>query len=336
MQDSNFRDMVTADIQRHLGWAGLKPGDVHALIWGAAYHRSLKVKIRKYLIDRVWNRFQMNAFKLSEANMAAFAKQVQRRSPRLLFGYAASINQFAHFIRHSPFKDISFDSIVVTAELLLPSARQNIEETFRGKAFNRYGTLDLGGVACECPAHTGLHVSLENNFVEILCGGSQARPGEVGEIIVTNLNNLGMPFIRYSIDDAGAWYEGGDCPCGRQMPMLDRIEGRITEMFITRDGRSIRAAFSSGFKCLAHPAIRQFQVIQKSLDEFTLRLVTSEDLPQAILENIARSFQVVFGETARVNIEFLEEIPALPSGKHAYAVSEVSKGEHRINEIINV
>lgn len=274
MQDNNYRDAVTADIQRHMGWAGWKLGDLHAMIWGAPQNPTLSRKLRLAMIDRIWNRFQINAFALTDESLTAFTKRVQRQTPKILFGYATSLFHFAQFIRQSSYRDISFRAIFSTSELLLPPVRQFIEDTFHCKVFDRYASLELGGIACECEAHTGLHISMENNFIEILNDGLLAKPGEVGDIIVTNLNNFGMPFIRYSIGDAGAWYTGENCPCGRASTLLRMIEGRLVDSFYTRDGRRVWSGFAgAGFRCLTHPAIKQFQVVQKSLDKMIVRLV---------------------------------------------------------------
>jgi len=323
MQDSNFRDYVTADVQRHMGWAGWVLGDPQAVIWGARLDRKFKQKIRAQMIDWVWNRVQLNAFLMTEETMSAFSKQIRKRKPRILFGYATCLHQFAQFIQHSAYTDIKFDGIFSTAEVLLPPVRQYLEDTFSCKVFNRYGTLELGGIACECNAHTGLHVSEENNYIEILEGESPVGIGELGSIIVTNLNNLGMPFIRYSIGDEGTWYAGNQCPCGRSSIMLENIEGRLTDMFRTQDGHLVRAAFSGGFQCLNHPTIIKFQAIQKSLDRILMRLVPNGEIPQSTLDEIVRSIRTTFGENVFVEFEFLDEIQPLPSGKHQYAVSEL-------------
>ena len=325
MQDSDFRDAVTADIQRHMGWAGWELGDLQALIWGAPIRPTLPKKLRARLIDWVWNRFQTDAFVMTDKTMTAFAQRVRRQKPPILFGYATSLYRFAQFIRQSPFQDMTFKGIFSSAELLLPSVRDFIENTFRCRVFNRYGTLELGGVACECGAHTGLHVSVENNYAEILCNGYPAEPGEVGDIIVTNLNNRGMPFIRYSIGDAGAWYLGEKCPCGRVSPMLQAIEGRIVDSFKTGDGRIVWAGFAgAAFHCLDNPAIKQFQVVQKSLDNIVVRLVPDGEIPRPVLDEITHAIQVIFGVKVKVNFEFPDAISPLPSGKHRYAVSELN------------
>jgi phenylacetate-CoA ligase len=325
MQDNDYRDSFTADIQRHLGWAGWKMGQLHAYLWGANFEVTAQQAVRTRLLDWTWNRFLTNAFLLTDKSLAAFTAQVRRRRPKLLFGYASSLYRFAQYVRQQGYDDITFNGIFSSAEVLLPAVRQHIEATFRCKMFDRYGTKELGGIACECEAHTGLHISAENNYVEVINkSGQPAQPGEVGDIIVTNLNNLGMPFIRYSIGDAGAWDIGSPCSCGRTAPMLSLVQGRIVDTFKTRDGRTAWAGFSgAAYGTLAHPAIKQFQVVQKSLDLISVRLVKTGDIPQAVLDQLARTIRIAFGDNVQVEFEFPTQIQRLPSGKHQYAVSEL-------------
>jgi phenylacetate-CoA ligase len=325
MQDSYFQDYTTAETQHHMSWIGWNFGDQHAWVYIAPPKPTLKEKVRAQIADWAWNRFQLNACSMNEEAMIAFAKHLQLQKPKLLWCCTSSLYHFARFIRTSPYLGITFDGIFTTAEVLLPAVRQYIEETFQCKLFNRYGTMELGGVACECQAHTGYHVSVDNNYIEILNNGFPTQADHVGDIIVTNLNNRAMPFIRYSLGDAGAWHVGENCPCGRSAPMLSVIEGRITEMFQTRDGHFVRAGFSGGFSCLTHPAIKQFQVIQKSLDQMVMRLVPDGEVPESVLDEIRRTIQDTFGNNVGVDFEFLHKIPLLPSGKHQYAISELNK-----------
>jgi len=280
--------------------------------------------LRTQIADWSWNRFQLNACAMDDESMSAFARHLLRQKTKLLWCCTSSLYHFARFIRTSPYQGITFDGIFTTSEVLLPAVRQFIEETFRCKIFNRYGTMELGGVACECEAHTGYHISTDNNYLEILRNGLPTRSVELGDIIVTNLNNRAMPFIRYSVGDVGAWYAGENCSCGRSAPMLSTIEGRITEMFKTREGRYVRSAFSGGFSCLAHPSIKQFQVVQKSLDNMVIRLVKDGMVPPNILDEISQSIRSTYGDNVVVDFEFPEKILPLPSGKHQYAVSELN------------
>jgi phenylacetate-CoA ligase len=325
MQDHAFRDNVTADIQRHLGWAGWRMGQLHAYLWGSNFEETIGHSLRTRLIDWEWNRFLTNAFTLTEEKMELFAKRVQRERPRVIFGYGSSLYQFAQFVRQKKYQGITFDGIISSAEVLPQAFRQVIEETFKCKVLNRYGTKELGGVACECEAQKGLHVSVENNLVEILCDGRQAVPGETGSIIVTNLNNYGMPFIRYSIGDEAAWNDAGPCTCGRSAPRLKTVEGRIVDQFMTRDGRTSWAGFAGdGYSSLlAQPNIKQFQIIQESLDKISVLLVKDGEIPTPLLNRIERTLKTAFGEEVVVEFQFPDQIPLLPSGKHRYAISKV-------------
>ncbi len=324
MQDNDFRDYVTADLHRHLGWAGWQFGQIHAYIWGTNFEVALAQSLRTRLMDWVLNRFVTNAYVLTDESMAAFAAEVRRRRPRLLFGYASSLYHFAQFARRQGFDDLTFDGIFSSAEVLYPAQRQFIEETFHCRMFNRYGTRDLGGVACECDAHTGLHASIENNYIEIvrdLESGEPAPPGETGHIVVTNLNNHGMPFIRYSIEDMGAWSTRDRCPCGRELPLMAVVEGRRVDMFRTPDGRTVWGGFASPL--FGMPGVRRFQVVQKSLDLVVVRIVRDGELDAERLATIERTIHTALGEQVTVRFEYPDEIPVLDSGKYRYALSEV-------------
>lgn len=323
MQDNNFRDYVTADILRHLGWAGWQLGQVNAYIYGASFEVEKAQEIRTRLMDWALNRFLTNAYVLSEESMSAFVTQVRRRRPRIVFGYASSLYRFAQFVRERGFDDIKFDAIFSTAEVLYPAQRQFIEEVMEGKMFNRYATRELSCISCECEAHTGLHASIENVYIEILKDDQPAQAGEVGDIIVTNLNNYGMPFIRYSVEDMGAWHVGDECPCGRGLPMMDLVQGRRVDVFKTRDGQEVWGGFASllfGMK-----GVKRFQLVQKSLDHVVARIVKDADLDKAGLAEIERTVKIALGDHVNVEFEFPDEIAVYDSGKYRYAICEIDK-----------
>lgn len=325
MQDSTFRDAVTADIQRHIGWAGWQLGDPQAFIWGAKLNPTVQQRLRLAWIDRVWNRFQIDAFALSISAMQTFANRARREHARILFGYPTGIQVFARFVRSSSFMGLTFDSVFTTAERLLPSVRREIEETFQARVFNRYGSLELGGIACECEAHQDLHMSVENNLVEIVADGAPTSPGQTGEVIVTNLNNYGMPFIRYQVGDFASLRPEASCPCGRSTPKLASVEGRTVEALRATDGTMIWGGFAGApWRCLTDPSIRQFQVCQKSLEQLVFRLVPAGEIPTSVLAEIRNAVHHTFGDNCHAEFDFVEAISPLPSGKHQYVVSEVN------------
>jgi phenylacetate-CoA ligase len=323
MQDNDFRDNVTADLHRHLGWAGWKIGEPHAYIWGASFEVQASQAIRARAMNWVLNRFVTNAYALSKESMSRFITQVRRRRPSILMGYPSSLYAFAEFLDEYGIDDIQFDAVFSSAEVLYPAQRQVLEGTFGGRVFDRYGTRELGGIGCECEAHAGLHTSVENVYIEILRDGEPAKTGEVGDLVVTNLNNYGMPFLRYGIEDVGAWRVQNICPCGRDLPMMDLVQGRRVDMFHTRDGRAVWGGFASPL--FGMPGIKQFQLVQKSFDLVLARIVKDENLDQAKLVEIERCVKAALGDHVVTKFEFPDEIAVYESGKYRYVLSALEE-----------
>jgi phenylacetate-coenzyme A ligase PaaK-like adenylate-forming protein len=323
MQDNSCRDHAMADLYRHLGWAGWRLGQCYAWIWGADFEEQTSQNIRSRTRDWILNRMETNAFSLSEESMRAFATQVRRRRPMILVGYPSSMCWFAEFVQEHGLDDINFEAISSAAEVLYPDQRQLLEKVFGAQVFDRYATRELGTIAYECEAHTGLHVTVENIYVEVLQDGEPAKAGEVGEIILTNLHNYGMPFIRYRLEDIGTWSTRDSCECGRRLPMMDLKLARSVDTFRTRDGRRIWGEFATPI--LEVPGVKRFQVVQKSLDLVVVRIVRDADLNEAKLIKIESELKLALGEQVTVTFEFPDEIPVYGSGKYRYAISEIDQ-----------
>ncbi len=325
MQDTAFRDYVTADIHRHLGWAGWQWGKAHAYIWGANFEVKAAQSLRARLMNWTLNRFVTNAYVLSEESMAQFSAEIRRRRPRILFGYPSTLYRYAEFVCDNRLDDIKFEALLSSSEVLYPAQRRFIENIFNGKLFNHYGTRELGAIGCECEAHSGLHTSPENNYIEILqaSGGNEpAPPGKAGRIVVTNLNNYGMPFIRYSLDDLVSWSLKTDCACGRALPMLSIVEGRQNDMFKTRDGKMVWGGITNPLWEVK--GLRQFQVIQKTYDWIVVRVVNDNgSLSRSTKDKVRRAIQAALGENIRVEFHFPKSIAVESSGKYRYQICEV-------------
>ena len=114
--------------------------------------------------------------------------------------------------------------------MLYPHQRKTIEETFECKVFDNYSNPESGGNANECNHHNGLHLGQEWAISEFVDKNHEVffHPEEKGEMINTNLNNLAMPIIRYSTEDLGTLSDS-KCTCGRELPLLNSLEGRISD-----------------------------------------------------------------------------------------------------------
>jgi phenylacetate-CoA ligase len=321
IQDLNFRDYVMAGVHCHLQYTGWQFGECHAYIWGADYEVATQKSIRACLLHWSLNRFVTNAFTLSEESMAAFVQKIRQRHPQVLVGYASALERFAEFVQANRLDDIKFSGITSTAEVLYPDQRELIERTFGCEVINRYATRELGGIACECLEHTGLHIGVGEVYVEVLRDGVPVPAGEDGDIVVTNLNNYGMPFIRYHVGDVGQLSDAV-CPCGRGLPMMQVVHGRATDMFKTRDGQAIHGEFFTHL-FYGMSQVKQFQVVQKSFDHIVVFIVKEAPLPQERLAFLERAIKDVMKSEVKVEFQFLESIPLKASGKYRFTISEV-------------
>jgi phenylacetate-CoA ligase len=321
MQDTDSRDYFTANIHHHLTWGGWRFGQPHAYIGGSHFEVSKARSLRAHLMNWTLNRFTINAYVLSEESMRAFADRIRRQHVRFLYGYASSLYHFAKFVRQNNF-DIQLKSVFSSAEVLYPHQRRFIEEAFGCKVLDRYAALELGELGAQCEFQTGLHVSMESVYIEILDdNGQPARLGEPGNIVVTKLNNYGMPFIRYSLADVASWYPVDTCPCGRAHSMLSIIEGRHNDMFRTHDGRVVWGGITNPLWSIE--GIKQFQFVQKKYDLVIVRVVKDGGLQSDERNSVKKAIHTALGDNVKVEFEFPSEIPIEKSGKHRYQICEI-------------
>lgn len=324
MQDVDFRDHMMAAVHNHLSWTGWKFGQPHAYIFGASFEAGYARNLRAQLMNWALNRFVTNAYALSVDRMRDFVAKAMRHRPRVIFGYASSLYQFAQFVRDHPEYDLRFvEAIMPTSEVLYPAQRRLMEGVFDCEVFNRYATRELGPLACECGAHTGLHTSAECAYIEILKDGQPAEPGETGDVIVTNLVNHGMPLVRYRLADRAAWYpdDCSPCPCGRAHPKISLEEGRDNDLFRTRDGGTVWGGIGNPLWNM--DGVTKFQFIQKDFDHVVVRIVKDGPMSQAQKDGVEKAVKTVLGDQVRLEFEFPDDIPVERSGKHRYQICEI-------------
>ena len=207
--------------------------------------------------------------------------------------------------------------------VLHDSERRSIEQIFGTRVTNRYGCEELSLIACECERHEGLHVNAEGVYVEILRpDGAACAPGETGALVVTDLVNRAMPLIRYQVGDMAAFADR-QCSCGRGLPLLERIEGRVADYVVTSTGELISGiSLTENFAMLV-PGLAQLQIIQEAVDRFRFRIVRGPDWAPNSEASVGALVVERFGAGVRHICEFVDRIPQEPSGKYRFCISKV-------------
>jgi len=311
---------------RGFGWAGVGIGDKQARFWGTPFAWRDRFRVRA--TDFLAHRRRCSAFAFTEADLARYTVMLDRFKPKYFYGYVSMLDRYAEYVCENNVR-LSFrpTAIITTSEVLTSASRNRLEQTFGCRVFNEFGCGELGTIAHECEKGR-LHINAENLFVEIVTGDRPAEPGEVGEIVVTELNNHAMPLIRYRLGDFGA-LSAMPCECGRALPVLDSVFGRGYDLVYNREGKMFHGEyFMYMFEEVKRRAlgITSFQVVQESYEKFTIRVVPGDGYSEATRRLVRARFHDGYGPEAEVSFDEVSEIPRRPSGKMQLIVGLSARG----------
>ena len=323
-------DWRVAMSRRGYGWADYEEGMRQVSVWGAFSigHRPPYLRLKDRLRDRMAGRILLDALRLDENQLAKIFDTVNSFKPWNIVGYANPLHAFAKYVSARGGLLVPIHSVISAAEKLYPHQRQDIEAAFGCRVFETYGCREFMLVGAECEQHNGLHVSAENLFVEVLTeSGRPARHGESGELVITDLHNYGMPFIRYRMGDTAIWSDDV-CACGRGLPLLKEVTGRILDAIRMPDGTIVPGEFFPHvFKEFAE--VRQYQIVQDSLDAIRVCIVKADGFDLSVQAAIHAQLRRMFGDVLTIHFEYLDAIPLTPAGKLRVTVSNLRAGTGR-------
>lgn len=184
-----------------------------------------------------------------------------------------------------------------------------------------YSAEEVGYIALQCPLGA-YHVQAENLLVEILGeDGRPCAPGEIGRVVLSTLHNFAMPLLRYDIGDYAC--AGQACACGRGLPVLKQIFGRVRNMLRLPDGTRHWPSFPED-RWVGIAPIRQVQVVQKAPDHILLRVVAHRPFSDAESAQLIDTFADTLRFPHRIDIERVESIPRGRNAKFEDFLSEIS------------
>jgi len=225
-------------------------------------------------------------------------------------GSAESLGILAASVREAGAPAPAPGSVVSTAQTLEPEDRALLEEALGARVFDRYGSREFSVIAAECEGSPpSLHVMDESYVVELLLDGRPARPGEVGEVVVTDLNNFSVPLIRYRLGDLATALDPDEaCSCGRSLSRIGAVQGRRRSVIECADGTRLPGAFFARFFADHGYAVRALQVAQDEPGTLTLRVVRGPQFTERAFEELLASLRDHVGGT-RIDVELVDELP---------------------------
>lgn len=322
--DRHQLELRMATTLRALEWTGWKFGDRQARLWHQTLGMSRSQIIREHIDAWFMRRLFIPAFEINPENLEKFVQSIRKHKPTLVDGYAESLNFLATYIETGGSAGFSPKAMMSSAQALPDRSRQLIEEGFKTKVYDKYGSREFSGIAYECAEGSDHHVMDESYLVELIVDGRPAKPGEVGEVVITDLSLFGMPVLRYRVGDLAVAVEQGPCKCGRNLSRIGRIEGRTQAIVHCGNGTWLPGTFFAHFFKDRGSVIRMFQIKQSEPGSFTLDYVTGDNFSQESLESLVQDLREYVGKETDITLNEVDSVPMLRTGKRSPVISTVN------------
>jgi phenylacetate-CoA ligase len=308
-------------------WAGYKLGDRCFMFWGSPMDLSKYKGMIKKLTKFLERTMVADTYVMSDESMERLASSLLHYKPETIRGYAASVYMMADYLVKRGINKVRPTSVITSAETLFDFRRKTIEKAFGCPVFDYYGSREVGAIAAECREHSGYHISAENVLVEFVRDDENVSFGEKGSLLLTSLRNFGMPFIRYEIGDVGT-PSNEICNCGRGLPLMAAVEGRISDFMAVYDkhSKSIRPVgpvYPVIIYALMHVPLKSCRMIQDSLEHVTIKAVKNVGYTQKDTDFLVDHIHKFLGDEIQLDFEFVDNLVPLPSGKRSVFTSRI-------------
>jgi phenylacetate-CoA ligase len=313
--DANTRSSIWGSYRRFYDWMGITPGDMILTYWGGHIRKpNYREHFKNLLSNKLRNTISFNAYDTCPNTIDLIIKCLKSGKIKLIQSYPQALYTLALQLRERG-NSFKIKAIMTTSEPLMPQHRELFREVFNCEAYDQYGCGEIGGIAYECEAHNGLHITEERVYLEI---------NENNELLITDLDNFAMPFIRYYNGDQ-AEFASEDCLCGRKSKVMKRILGRTCDYLLCRNGQSLHWAYFWHLLFDTEIALKRnfkkFQIVQKSEDFLLFRYVGDKltKLDEGILLRMIRE------KMGDIKIDFIKEddIECSISGKYRPVINEL-------------
>jgi phenylacetate-CoA ligase len=305
-------------------WTGYRFGDPTVRLWHQTIGMNRVQSAQEYADAYLSNRTFIPVFEMTDGSLEQMIRLIERKQPVLIDGYAEALDFLAQFISARGGLDFQPKALMSSAQTLPQKSREVIEQAFGCKVFDKYGSREFSGIAYESDAHSGHLVVAEGYIVEVLVDGRPAQPGEVGEVVITDLNNYCMPFIRYRIGDLAEAMPQDLSPCGRGLPRLGAIQGRVQSIIQGTDGHFVPGTFFAHALKEYDYAIQRFQVVQEVAGAIRFRVVKGGRYSDDVMDEVKRLIRRYLGEELRIDVEFVENIEMVRTGKRLASISKLA------------
>jgi phenylacetate-CoA ligase len=302
-------------------WIDVRIGDRWAFLWGVRFRVAGTARVKAALRNWLTNTIIFSAYKMDEASVREYLARIRRFKPDVMMGYPSALAHLSQTIHEAGLESVTPGLILVSGETLYDWQRELVEETFGATVYNHYGCCEFGALARECRYRNGLHLACERVLMETVPVGRGSGDEDLKEIIMTDLDDVGMPFIRYAIEDHGA-LDWRPCECGLKLPRLRSMLGRAYDVVRAPNGNSLGGTF---WGHMLKENVEKFQVVQDEIDRVRIAIVPDGEFGEKQRKQVLERVREACGDQMKVEFEIKADIETTRSGKHRYIISNLPK-----------
>lgn len=299
-------------------WAGVNRNMARGMIGGRRIIPDGVAKPPYYRYNYFEKQTYFSAYHIAPQTVASYVEGMWKNNVQYMTGYAVSNYILARFIRDLKLSAPKMQAVITSSEKLTTEMREIFEEVYQCKTFDSWSGVEACGLVSECE-YGSLHISPDVGILEILDeDGKPVEPGQEGEVVCTGLLNFDQPLIRYRIGDRMK-LGSGKCKCGRDLPIIDEIIGRVEDVVIGPDGREM-VRFHNIF--VGIPKIVEAQIVQWAIDRIEAKIVSEQSLSDEDKTLIIKRIKSQLGNV-QVIVNEVDSIPRTAAGKFKAVISHI-------------
>lgn len=267
----------------------------------------------------------LSSFYMNDKYLPLFIQKIRKLKPKHILSYPSAITNLAIYMKRNNIEGFpSVKSILSHAETLYEWQQDLLEEIFQCRVYNQYGQREPATLGGTCEHSNCFHMFPEFGITELI--GKNGKPvkkeGEIGEVVGTGFHTYVFPFIRYRTGDLGV-YTTKKCSCGRNYPLIERIEGRSQEFIVSKSKQLIPLTGVYGLVAKCSQNVREVQLYQDTEGEILINIVKQKGYTKKDTSNIQKNFQKRFGDDFKISVKFLDHIPCTRTGKYRFLIQKL-------------
>ncbi|DAC72924.1 MAG TPA: phenylacetate--CoA ligase family protein [Thermoplasmata archaeon] len=269
---------------------------------------------------------RLSPYSLREENVQILFEKIRRVNPKYIIGFPSAISLLGHLIikkGDNLFSELR--GILCSGETLYEWQRKFLENVYRCKVFSFYNQSEQVVFAATCECSDSYHVFPEYGVTELIDEDGQliTQEGKKGEIVGTGFTNDIFPFIRYRTGDIGVYTNHHCSCCGRQYPLLKKIEGRTQEFIINKTGNALPMTGMYAIVPSSSNLVKEYQFFQQGPGELILKIVRCKGFTDSDEQLIVQRLTKTLGSGFHITVKYVDAVKRTPGGKVQFLVKSI-------------